>query len=150
MSKVSIDFDPRVIEAEENLLIDCQFLIQDLMNKSGISRSALAKRVGISEARLSQLMSSKANPTAKTLARIFHALGAKPSISIGGPMALAELPPQSPEWQWEFTDDRAERRSRRNAQMVAVAKEIAFSNDNGSSQIIVWEEGRRAVMLRVA
>ena len=69
-----IPFDAARIEAEENLLIDCQFLIQELMVAKGISRSQLSQKTGLSVARLSQIMSSEANPTVKTLARILHAL----------------------------------------------------------------------------
>jgi transcriptional regulator with XRE-family HTH domain len=65
-----------VIEAEENFLIDCQFLIQDLLNRTGISRTELARRAGISKSRLSQILSAEANPSVKTFARLFHALGA--------------------------------------------------------------------------
>jgi transcriptional regulator with XRE-family HTH domain len=69
--------DPGITEAEENFLIDCQFLVQDLINAKGLSRTELAKRAGISKSRLSQLLSAEANPSAKTFARLFHVLGAR-------------------------------------------------------------------------
>jgi transcriptional regulator with XRE-family HTH domain len=75
MSKMERVFDPAAIAAEENLVIDFQFLIEELMTKHGMTRSMLAARAGITPARLSQLMGSEANPTAKSLARLFHALG---------------------------------------------------------------------------
>jgi len=67
----------QMTEAEENFLIDFQFLIQDLIVEKGISRSELAKRAGVSKARLSQILSAEANPTVKTFARLFEALGTK-------------------------------------------------------------------------
>jgi transcriptional regulator with XRE-family HTH domain len=75
MSKMERVFDPAAIAAEENLVIDFQFLIEELMIKNGMTRSMLAARAGITTARLSQLMSSEANPTTKSLARLFYALG---------------------------------------------------------------------------
>ncbi len=65
------------VEAEEDLLIDFQFLMQDVLTAKGISKTELAKRTGISKARLSQILSAEANPSVKTFARLFHALGVK-------------------------------------------------------------------------
>lgn len=76
------DVDVALIEAEEDLVIDAQFLIQDLLNRKGLSRSELAKQTGLSKARLSQLMGSEANPTLKTVARILHALGVRGHLSV--------------------------------------------------------------------
>ena len=73
MGQDIVDF----VEAEEDLLIDFQFLVQDVLNSKGVSKSELAKRTGISKARLSQILSAEANPSVKTFARLFHALGVK-------------------------------------------------------------------------
>lgn len=62
------------IVAEEDLVIDVQFLIQDLLDERGMTRADLAGRLGISKARLSQLMRPEANPTLRSVARILHAL----------------------------------------------------------------------------
>ncbi len=91
--------DRGIIEAEENALIDFQLLVQGLIMEKGISRATLAERAGISEARLSQLMGSEANPTAKTLARILFALGEEIAISIKK-RPRARLT-QVNEWKWE-------------------------------------------------
>jgi transcriptional regulator with XRE-family HTH domain len=95
--------DPLITEAEENFLIDCQFLVQDLINLNGISRTELAKRAGISKARLSQILSAEANPTAKTFARLFHALKAKvaPQVVENSDQYAAPLQPESKD-QWEI------------------------------------------------
>lgn len=83
--------DVKAIEAEENLLVDAHFLIEELMRKKSISQTELAKRMGCSKARLSQLLNPSANPTVKSLGRLFYALGeevtfaqVKPHSSFGG------------------------------------------------------------------
>src|SRR4051794_37859398 len=63
------------IEAQEDLVIDAQFLLHDLMIEHGVSKAELARRIGISKARLSQIFNAKANPTLRTMALLFHALG---------------------------------------------------------------------------
>lgn len=73
--------DPAIIAAEENLLIDYQFLIQELMVTKNFTRTELAELAGISKPRLSQILSPEANPTVKTMARLIHALGEHVAIS---------------------------------------------------------------------
>lgn len=63
------------IKAEENLVIDVQLMIQRLLNQKKMSRADLARSLGVSQARLSQVMAVDANPTVRTLAQIFFALG---------------------------------------------------------------------------
>lgn len=72
--------DVGAIEAEENLLIDAQHRIQGLINQKGFTRAQVAERAGMSKAQLSQIMGPNANPTLKTIARIFHALGERVSL----------------------------------------------------------------------
>jgi transcriptional regulator with XRE-family HTH domain len=74
MRKNETEIDPQIVEAEENFLIDFQFLVQDLIDAKMISRSELAKRAGLTKGRLSQILSAEANPTVKTFARLFQAL----------------------------------------------------------------------------
>lgn len=105
MTKKDVRFDPRMVEAEENLLVDYQFLLQERMAKKGLSQTALAERAGISKARLSQIMSDEANPTVKTFAGLFYALGDRVNVS-STPLEqpheppLAQEPPQVPKWEW--------------------------------------------------
>jgi transcriptional regulator with XRE-family HTH domain len=72
-----------LIEAQEDLVIDAQFLLHDLMVEQGVTRAELARRVGISKARLSQVFSPKANPTLRSLAELFHELGQTVTIERG-------------------------------------------------------------------
>jgi DNA-binding phage protein len=68
---------PAIIEAEENFLIDCQFLLQETLVDKGISLAELAEKAGVSEADISQCMGPEANPTVKMFARLFRAAGEK-------------------------------------------------------------------------
>ncbi|HEY2213287.1 MAG TPA: helix-turn-helix transcriptional regulator [Bradyrhizobium sp.] len=128
-------FDPQIIKAEENLLIDCHFLIQEMMSEKGVTRSQLAEKAGISKARLSQMLSAEANPTLKSVARIVHALGesvsvtrkplSAPAMGGTGPMGLpkaAEL-----DWSWEKRKPAARPV---DDELVAVIKGESASNDN--------------------
>ena len=55
-------FDPAIIEAEENLLIDYQFLLQELMKQKSVTPTQLAEMAGLSKSRISQIISPDANP----------------------------------------------------------------------------------------
>ncbi len=79
------------VEAEEDLLIDFQFLVHDILTSKGISKTELAKRTGISKARLSQILNAEANPSVKTFARLFHALGVKVEPRKSPPIAGKRL-----------------------------------------------------------
>lgn len=91
------------VEAEEDLLIDFQFLVQDVLNSKGISKTELAKRTGISKARLSQILSAEANPSVKTFARLFYALGVRVEPKIATQrIEPACAPAQKSEGRWEI------------------------------------------------
>lgn len=62
------------IEAEERALTDFQFAIIDAMNDRNVSQSDLANLLGVSRARISQLLSPEANPTLKLVGRALKAL----------------------------------------------------------------------------
>ena len=65
---------------EANLVIDAQYLLHDLMIEHGVNRAELARRAGISKARLTALFKPSANPTLRTVALLFNALGEKVHI----------------------------------------------------------------------
>ncbi|MGY3387785.1 DNA-binding phage protein [Bradyrhizobium sp. USDA 3311] len=135
MAKIQKKFERRAIEAEEDLLIDCQFLLQELIVKKGVSRGQLAERAGISKARLSQLLSADANPTLKTMASLLYALGERLCVSSAPCMSEDESNEVQHEaaeeaWQWTLTQSIADRGD--DAEMVAIVKECSASNDNYS------------------
>ena len=124
-----IPFDASRIEAEENLLIDFQFLIQEMLVAKKISRAELSERTGLSAARISQILSSQANPTVKTMARIFHALGETIHLSAICNPVIERTRPQK-DVQWKCIPETEEPANRKDIVMVAMVKRSFASNDN--------------------
>ncbi|MCY1642111.1 helix-turn-helix domain-containing protein [Methylorubrum sp. SL192] len=75
------DADVRLIEREEGLITEVQYLVQELMNERGLNRVQLAELLGISKSRVTQLLGDNANPTLRTLVAVFDALGEEIDIS---------------------------------------------------------------------
>lgn len=66
------------IEAEERLVYEAQKAIRNLLKHKGMKAADLARLLGVSEARVSQMLGGEArNLTLRTLARIFHTLGSR-------------------------------------------------------------------------
>lgn len=78
------------IEAVERFRVNVQFAIQRLMMEQGVSQTALAKRLGMSQPRVSQFFSPKCNLTIRNLARVFHALDDRCFVWSAGLQHLAE------------------------------------------------------------
>jgi DNA-binding Xre family transcriptional regulator len=76
---------PSIIEdalVEQRFVVMTQSEIQRIVNKKGLSNRELSYKLGVSEARVSQMFSAAAgNLTIKTIARIFHKLGEEAMIS---------------------------------------------------------------------
>lgn len=67
--------------AEERFLLMAQVEMQRLLNDQGLKYKDLALRLGVSEARISQMFGDDANNlTIRSIAKIFHKLGEKPLI----------------------------------------------------------------------
>lgn len=65
-----------MIYAEEALIVEVQTAIHTLMVDRKMNRTALAEKLGVSPARVSQMFSDSAkNLTLRTVARVFHLLG---------------------------------------------------------------------------
>lgn len=84
--KQSMDFGPRNAEeeyilAEESFRIDVQVAIHEAMQAKRVNQKELAKRLGLTEARVSQIFSDECNVTIRTLAKVFHALGETPKLT---------------------------------------------------------------------
>ncbi len=128
-------FDPEIVRAEENLLIDCQFLIQELMSEKGVTRSQLADLAGVSKARLSQMLGVEANPTLKSVARLVHALGESVSVSRkprptdAGASACKGWLSRSDQFEWSF-DNNLQAPAKVDKELIAVIKGENASNDN--------------------
>jgi transcriptional regulator with XRE-family HTH domain len=57
------------LKIEENALLNFQYSLVDAMTDRGMTRADLAKALGVSRSRISQLLISEANPTIKLVAR---------------------------------------------------------------------------------
>ena len=69
--------------AENRFVTDVQLVIERALDESGISQADLARALGVSEARISQLLSDNGkNLQARTIARIAHALALVPAIQM--------------------------------------------------------------------
>lgn len=112
MRDKELAFDEGLIEAEEDFVIDAQFLIQELLEERKMTRAELARRVGISKARLTQLLRSDANPTLRTIARVLFALGEKPRLKRCSEQAMPETPASN---CWVESDLQGGRQTREEA-----------------------------------
>lgn len=74
-SKKLNDSERGFVIAEQDAVIDLQFLVLDTLKEKSLSKKDLAERLGVSSARVSQLFSAEANLTLRQIGRIFHALG---------------------------------------------------------------------------
>lgn len=73
--------EERLIFAIEELRLSVQFAIQEAMVEKGVSRSELARRMNLSAARITQILSEDANPRLETIAKIVFHLDAEVSFS---------------------------------------------------------------------
>lgn len=80
--KQAIDNDRSTVFAEEAFVVDVQAFLYQLMEEKNISRADLAKAMGVSRARVTQIFSDECkNFTVRLLARAMHALGEKPRLA---------------------------------------------------------------------
>ena len=60
--------------AEEKLVASVQSLLEEILQKRGLNKADLARKMGVSKARVSQIFSDNQNFTLRLLASAFHAL----------------------------------------------------------------------------
>lgn len=115
--------------AVERLSLNVQVAIQQSLKAKGLNQKHLARRMGVSDAQVSQWLGSRgSNMTLKTVARIFNALG-ESDVSLSA------------------RDDRGHARHRRsNRELVRLAENLLshrtpwfeeVSNDNRSPELMV-------------
>lgn len=61
--------------AEEKLVASAQSLLEEILQERGMSKTDLAKKMGVTKARVSQIFSDHQNFTFRLVANAFHALG---------------------------------------------------------------------------
>ena len=69
------NYDEAVIFKMEELRADVQYDILRCLKQSGLSQAQLARKMGVSAAWVSQLLSDEANLTLESIAKVYHALG---------------------------------------------------------------------------
>lgn len=80
-----IDHDEQLIYVEEALVVNAQGLLQELLGEKGFSRADLARAMGVSRARVTQLFSDDCkNFTIRLWARALFALGETAVVSYAG------------------------------------------------------------------
>lgn len=77
MTKLNRELTAEEIRVEENALMDFQFAIIDALNERNMTQAQFAEVLGVSRARVSQMLSSTANPTLKLVGRALALLGLK-------------------------------------------------------------------------
>lgn len=73
--------EKRRVLAEDNLVIDFQYALIDALRTKGVNKEQLAQMLGVSKSRISQWLSEDANPTMRTVARVFDALDYRVEIT---------------------------------------------------------------------
>jgi predicted XRE-type DNA-binding protein len=82
-SAAACDAETYALEAAEAaFILEAQMEIQKLLSVNGMRSRELAARLGVTEARVSQMLGDAAkNLTLKTIVRIFHQFGEKPHLT---------------------------------------------------------------------
>jgi len=106
--------DEELAFAEETAMAHTALAVAQLLTSTNMTQRALAERVGVSEARISQILCADSNPTVKTIARIGHALGRRMTIEFPSPPRRHEEPKPWPHrlrlvpQRWECSNDESE------------------------------------------
>lgn len=126
------------IEAVEGFMVDVQVYLNEIMDAKKISRAELARRMGVSRARVSQMFTDDSNLTIRMLARAAFHLGEEPRVESEATQALRE-----------------ERRARREKAAVKAAPNVHslwtdISDDNLVDAVCADDDGRIAGLLASA
>jgi transcriptional regulator with XRE-family HTH domain len=83
--------DGRRLLERERVWLEATETLCKLMESRGVSSAELARKLGISPARVSQLLSGTRNLTLATLADAFHALGRSMLVAHGPPVEKVKV-----------------------------------------------------------
>ena len=72
----------------EGLVTDAAELVARLMMEAGVNKAELARRLGTSRARVTQLLGGETNMTVRTLAELAFALGAEVKLDARSVLAV--------------------------------------------------------------
>ncbi|CAN5498902.1 hypothetical protein BH10PSE7_BH10PSE7_44680 [soil metagenome] len=144
-------FDPAIIDAEEDFLAQCQFLLHDKMAELGFGRGDVAQRANISKARLSQIFGPEANPTVKTIARLFYALGIEITLCEKAKEVNCKAPAATSE-SWTWGSVLAAASGLGHKQQAVIVEEFRYmeTNDNACSVPTIQHEENAEYELQAA
>lgn len=96
--------------AQEELIDEATELIARTMNRNSVSKSELARRIGVTKPYISQLFSGSRNLTLRTFADLMHAMGHKVLLtstsvseddSSGTMCWVVKAPRRAPRYEWD-------------------------------------------------
>ena len=67
---------------EEGAILDFTEALYDAMQRQGVTRAELARRLGTSQAYITRVLSGNANFTLKTMTKLAHALGMQLDVGL--------------------------------------------------------------------
>lgn len=105
MASKQADADRETRLAEEQLLYLAQTAIQRQLNRQGLKYRDLARRLDVTEGRVSQLLGDDAlNLTIRTVARVFHRLGEEAVLMTKRELdeKLQQVAPEPNQPSWVF------------------------------------------------
>ncbi len=104
MAKKIREISPHDVIIAEDALMDFQFAVIKAMREKNISKSELAEKLGISKARMSQMLSSDANPTLKVVGRIIAALDLQTKYVGKHHVEAQQVAPKEKSFDWLLSD----------------------------------------------
>lgn len=120
LEKYTRSDEEELMFAEEMALAHTALAVAELLASTNTTQRTLAKIVGVSEARVSQILRADSNPTVRTIARIGHAMGRRMVIDfLPSPMACEEVKPWPKSLRlvpkaWQNTSDEFEAAAGKN------------------------------------
>lgn len=94
--QTSEDQDYGLVSAEIGFILDLQLAIESALDRTGLTQADLARLMGVSDARVSQMLSdSGANLRARTIGRVGAALGLRPCVKFEPAVADSQCAPVS-------------------------------------------------------
>ena len=94
------DAEEELIFAAERLRTSVQRTIHRLLRQKGISQHELGRRLGVTDACVSQYFGDDCNLTIRLLARIFHALGEECALTVVSERLAGNAPSMRPAGEW--------------------------------------------------
>lgn len=122
MKKLMSDIERRAF-VDEFAIATVALAIAEAIKNAGISQRELSERLGVTEARVSQILNATGNPTIKSLARLADVLGRELRIELAHE---SHVPNHNAEWQaadrtWAEKEEEEENETNEQEQYVAVA-----------------------------